>query len=53
MRFDYGRYNESVSGLEIGISVEFYADKIPMMVSQEDKQVFVQGYVAIIFGRRK
>ncbi len=53
MRFDYGRYNESVSGLEIGVSVEAYTSKIPLMVSQEDKQVFVQGYVAILFGRRK
>ena len=53
MRFDYGRYNESVSGLEIGVSVEAYASKIPLMVSQEEKQVFVQGYVAILFGRRK
>lgn len=53
MRFDYGRYNESVSGLEIGMSVEFYASKIPLMVTQEDKQVYIQGYVAILFGRRK
>ena len=53
MRFDYGRYNESVSGLEIGVSVEAYTSKIPLMVSQEDNQVFVQGYVAILFGRRK
>ena len=53
MRFDYGRYNESVSGLEIGVSVEAYTSKIPLMVSQDDQQVFVQGYVAILFGRRK
>jgi len=53
MRFDYGRYNESVSGLEIGVSVEAYTSKIPLMVSQNDDQVFIQGYVAILFGRRK
>ena len=53
MRFDYGRYNESVSGLEIGLSVEAYASKIPLMVSQEEQQVFIQGYIAILFGRRK
>jgi len=53
MRFDYGRYNESVSGLEIGVSVEAYTSKIPLMVSQDDDQVFIQGYVAILFGRRK
>jgi hypothetical protein len=53
MRFDYGRYNESVSGLEIGMSLEAYASKVPMMAYQEDKQLFFQGYVAILFGRRK
>jgi hypothetical protein len=53
MRFDYGRFNESVSGLEIGMSVEAYGSKIPLMAYQEDKQVFFQGYIAILFGRRK
>jgi len=53
MRFDYGRFNESVSGLEIGMSVEAYASKIPIMAYQDDTQVFFQGYIAILFGRRK
>jgi len=53
MRFDYGRFNESVSGLEIGMSVEAYGSKIPLMAYQEDKQLFFQGYIAILFGRRK
>jgi len=53
MRFDYGRYNESVSALEIGMSLEVYASKIPLMVLQEDKRLFFQGYIAILFGRRK
>jgi hypothetical protein len=53
MRFDYGRFNESVSGLEIGMSLEAYASKIPQMAYQEDKQFFFQGYIAILFGRRK
>ncbi|MGB3005236.1 MAG: hypothetical protein WBC06_01920 [Chitinophagaceae bacterium] len=53
LRFDYGRFNEVVSGLEIGLSGEFYASKIPLMVGQKDKQFFIQGYVAVLFGRRK
>lgn len=53
MRFDYGRYNESVSALEIGMSLEAYASKIPLMALQEDKRLFFQGYIAILFGRRK
>jgi hypothetical protein len=53
MRFDYGRFNESVSGLEIGMSLDFYASKIPILLYQKDKRLFFQGYVAILFGRRK
>ncbi|MBL7748338.1 MAG: hypothetical protein JNM19_12960 [Chitinophagaceae bacterium] len=53
LRFDYGRFNEVVSGLEIGLSGEFYASKIPQMVDQKERQFFIQGYISILFGRRK
>lgn len=53
LRFDYGRFNEVVNGLEIGLSGEFYSSKIPLMVEQKDKQFFMQGYIAVLFGRRK
>ena len=53
LRFDYGRFNEVVSGLEIGISVEAYGEKIPILLFQKDKQIFYQGYISLLFGRRK
>jgi hypothetical protein len=53
LRFDYGRYNEMVSAIEIGLSADFYASKIPIMIGSKDKQLFFQGYVAVVFGRRK
>ena len=53
LRFDYGRFNEVVSGIEVGLSVEFYGEKIPIMLLQKDKQIFFQGYIALLFGRRK
>jgi hypothetical protein len=53
MRFDYGRFNEVVSGIEAGLSVEFYGSKIPIMITQKENQLFFQGYIAILFGRRK
>ena len=53
LRFDYGRYNEMVSAVEVGLSADFYASKIPIMVAQKDKQLFFQAYLAIVFGRRK
>ncbi len=53
LRFDYGRFNEVVSGIELGLSLDFYGSKIPIMVGQKEKQIYFQGYVAILFGRRK
>ncbi len=53
LRFDYGRFNELVSGIEIGISGEFYASKIPIVIKQKENQFFFQGYIAVLFGRRK
>jgi hypothetical protein len=54
LRFDYGRFNEVVSGIEIGLSAEFYSDKIQIMANQpKDKQLFFQGYISLLFGRRK
>jgi len=53
LRFDYGRFNEVVSGIEAGLSVEFYSSKIPIMLQQKDKQLFFQGYISVLFGRRK
>ena len=53
LRFDYGRFNEVVSGIEVGVSAEFYSAKIPILFGQKEKQFFFQGYIAMLFGRRK
>lgn len=53
LRFDYGRFNEVVSAIEVGVSLDFYAKKVPIMLSQKDKQLFFQGYITLQFGRRK
>jgi hypothetical protein len=53
IRFDYGRYNELVSGVEIGISIEAYSDKIPIMIAGKQQQLFFQGHLALVLGRRK
>ncbi|HPH85217.1 MAG TPA: hypothetical protein PLC48_07135 [Ferruginibacter sp.] len=53
VRFDYGKYNEMVSALEVGISGEFYSKKIPQMIYQTPKQFFFSAYIALIFGKRK
>jgi hypothetical protein len=53
VRFDYGKYNEMVNAVEVGLTGEFYSKKIPQMIYIKRKQFFFSAYVAIVFGRRK
>jgi len=54
LRFDFGRYNEMIQAIQIGIGVEAFAQKIPLFYrSEESQQIFYQGHIAFLFGRRK
>jgi len=53
IRFDYGKFNDIVSALEIGINVEYYSQKVQQMVLLKEKYFFLNGYVTLIFGSRK
>jgi len=53
LRFDYGKYNEVVSALEIGASLEYYSKKIPQMIAIKQDQLFLGVYLSLIFGTRK
>ncbi|MBP6025533.1 hypothetical protein [Ferruginibacter sp.] len=53
LRFDYGKLNELVSAIEVGVSAEFYAKKIPQMLYNKQKQFFFSAYFALMFGKRK
>lgn len=52
-RFDYGRYNEIVSAVEVGLIGEFYTKKISQMIFNKQQQFFFSAYVALMFGKRK
>ena len=53
VRFDYGKMNELVSAIEVGVNAEFYSKKIPQMLYNKQKQFFFSAYFALMFGRRK
>lgn len=53
MRFDYGRFNETVSAIEAGLNAEFYFSKIEQLIYNKPKNFFFNAYVTILFGRRK
>ena len=53
MRFDYGRLNQTVAAIEVGLTEEYYFSKIPLVYLVKQKQFFFNAYVAILFGNRK
>ncbi len=53
MRFDYGRLNQTVAAVEVGITEEYYFSKIPLVYLVTQHQFFFNAYVAILFGSRK
>lgn len=53
LRFDYGRFNELVSAIEVGLNVEAYSRKVNIMLLNPGKQLFFNSYIAILLGKRK
>jgi hypothetical protein len=53
IRFDYGRFNQSVTAIEAGATAEYYFSQIPLMALVKQKHLIFNAYVSIMFGRRK
>lgn len=52
LAFEYGRYRESVTGLEAGAMIEAYSRR-PMLVPQTaNPQIFSSVFLTLFFGRR-
>lgn len=52
-RFDYGRLRDLVSVIEVGVNVDWYTQKMPIMLLNKERQLFFNAYVNIGFGGRK
>ncbi|RYY21298.1 MAG: hypothetical protein EOO04_18490 [Chitinophagaceae bacterium] len=53
MRFDYGRLNDGVTAIEVGLQGEYYGRKVPQMAYNKQKQFFFSAYVTLLLGKRK
>lgn len=63
LRFDYGRFRESVTAIETGISLEYYPSNIKQMTVwnfdhpatfiTRQNRMFFNAYITILFGKRK
>lgn len=53
LRFDWNRFNNAISALEFGLNVEYYPQKVQQMALIEGKNMFANGYLSLVFGKRK
>ncbi len=53
LRFDYGRYNEILSAIEVGVNAEYYAKDMQIMLDVPGKKFFFNSYISLVFGKRK
>lgn len=53
LSFEYGRYQESITGIEVGFAVEAYPKKMVIIPQAESSQVFSSVYLNLYYGRRK
>jgi hypothetical protein len=53
LRFDYGRFNETVSAIEVGLNAEYYFRKVSQMAYNPEKNFFFNAYISLLLGRRK
>lgn len=53
LRFDWGRFNNTISAAEVGFNLEYYPGKIEQMVGLQANTLFFNGYISFLFGSRK
>lgn len=53
LSFEYGRYQESITGIETGFLFEVYPKKLILLPEAENSQVFTSVYLTLYYGRRK
>lgn len=53
LRFDWARFNQVISAIEVGFMADVYSQKVIQMIDLPGKTFFPTGFLALNFGRRK
>ncbi|WP_298707329.1 hypothetical protein [Chitinophaga sp.] len=51
-RFDWAKFNDIISALEVGVNAEYYTKKVQIMVNGDNKSFFFNAYVGLQLGKR-
>ena len=50
--FEYSNQKETIKALELGITSDFYFEKVPILAFSENRSWFLNLYVGILFGQK-
>ena len=50
--FDWGMFNEFVKAMEVGIMVDAYTRRVPIMLTEDNNFIFINLYMTLQIGRR-
>ncbi len=53
LSFEYGRYRESIAGIEVGFVVEAFPKELVIIPQADKEQLFTSVYLNLYYGRRK
>ena len=53
VHFDFANKKEKVIGGEVGVNVDYFFNKIPIMYGQDNKNLFLNAYLSVEIGRNK
>ena len=53
LSFEYGRYRESIAGIEVGFMLEAYPKELVIIPQADNEQLFTSVYLNLYYGRRK
>ena len=53
LHMDWGAFDEFVKALEIGLMVDVFAKKAPILVSEENNQIFFNFFINLQLGKRR
>ena len=53
MQFDWSSSDNMIKAIDVGLSVDGYFSKVPIMVTEENKFLFINAFVGISLGKKK
>lgn len=52
LSFEHGRYSDDVKIIEVGMTLDAYSTKLPIMAMNKNNRLFLNFYINILYGRK-